>query len=373
MSAPPALAPPAAPVVTGPSAVGTAHGAAGTNHAAAGTSRGASGTSAAAATHPAAADGAGAVIAFELILEAQLGLPALKTVAGADAAEAPAAAPAAGAQPVDALLLLSAGLPASQVIAADPAARAEPSGAAAARHPDSSQLLQPLLPAANAAAMAAQTAEPAPFAAPIAVAHDGESRAPVPASIAAALQALPATGDAARYEAEPPAPAPNAAAPLAPAPAERRADAAPAAQHPAAPLPGTVGEPRWGNALSQRVVWMVGQQMHSARFRVEPPQLGPIEVRLSIVNEQASLTFLAPHAAARDAIQTALPRLQEMLLESGVSLGSVFVGSQAPQDQRESRASGKDAGVASVPSEVQAASPAAAPLRRVVGLVDLYA
>jgi flagellar hook-length control protein FliK len=64
-------------------------------------------------------------------------------------------------------------------------------------------------------------------------------------------------------------------------------EATPGSQQPANTVPGVVGEPHWGDAFSQRVVWMVGQQVQSAQFRVEPPQLGPIEVKLSITNDQA--------------------------------------------------------------------------------------
>ena len=74
------------------------------------------------------------------------------------------------------------------------------------------------------------------------------------------------------------------------------------------------------------VVWITGQQVQAAEIHIEPPQLGPIEVRVSITNDQANLLFNAPHAVARDAIQMSLPRLQEMLIESGLTLGNVSVG-----------------------------------------------
>jgi flagellar hook-length control protein FliK len=128
---------------------------------------------------------------------------------------------------------------------------------------------------------------------------------------------------------------------------EHHLDATQALRQSDSAIPGRVGEPGWGNAFSQRVSWMVGQQIQSAEFRVEPPQLGPIEVRLSIANDQASLTFAAPHAGARDAIQASLPRLQEILLESGVSLGNVFVGSQMPQSRHDTGARERALGGAS--------------------------
>ncbi|MEO8630662.1 MAG: flagellar hook-length control protein FliK [Betaproteobacteria bacterium] len=147
-----------------------------------------------------------------------------------------------------------------------------------------------------------------------------------------------------------------------------------------ASIPGTVGESRWSEALSQRVVWMAGQQLQSASFRVEPPQLGPIEVRLSISNDQANLLFTAAHGVARDAIQASLPRLQEMLADSGLTLGNVSVGSQTPQGQPDSgnqaqrfaSDSERSFGTASV-SPIGALDNSASAVRRSVGLVDLFA
>ncbi len=147
-----------------------------------------------------------------------------------------------------------------------------------------------------------------------------------------------------------------------------------------ASIPGTVGETRWSEALSQRVVWMAGQQMQSASFHVEPPQLGPIEVRLSISNDQANLLFTAPHGVARDAIQASLPKLQEMLAESGLTLGNVSVGSQTPQGQpdpgnhaqRFASDNDRSFGTALV-SPIGGLGDSATAMRRSVGLVDLFA
>jgi flagellar hook-length control protein FliK len=144
-------------------------------------------------------------------------------------------------------------------------------------------------------------------------------------------------------------------------------------------LPGVVGDEHWSDGLSQRVVWMVGQDVHAAKFQVEPPQLGPVEVKVTISNDQATVSFAAPHSATREAIQTALPRLQEMLLESGVSLGNVFVGGHTPQNQHEAaagsgssnhRGASENAGVIAADA---IGADRSLQVRRSLGLVDLYA
>jgi flagellar hook-length control protein FliK len=159
-------------------------------------------------------------------------------------------------------------------------------------------------------------------------------------------------------------------------PRDARLDTRHSVQQLTASIPGIVGEGRWAESFSQRVSWMVGQQVQAAQFRVEPPQLGPIEIRLSISNDQANLMFSAPHAVARDAIQTSLPRLQEMLAQSGIALGDVSVGAHSAQDRgsfdrREGSSSDRISGVGAAMNGVVTESQV--PLRRGWGLVDLFA
>lgn len=95
-----------------------------------------------------------------------------------------------------------------------------------------------------------------------------------------------------------------------------------------------VGNPGWDSALGQRLVWMASQQHQVAQLHLNPPHLGPIEIQLSIVHDQATAAFVSHHAGVRDAIESALPRLREMLAESGINLGNVSVGSQSFAQQQ---------------------------------------
>jgi len=111
----------------------------------------------------------------------------------------------------------------------------------------------------------------------------------------------------------------------------------------AAPLPQTaipqpVASQAWGGMVGERVVWMFGQQHQSAEIMLNPPALGPLEVRLSMSDGQANLTFTTQHAPVREALEAATPRLREMLSESGIGLGnvSVNVGNFSRQDPQNS-------------------------------------
>lgn len=103
-------------------------------------------------------------------------------------------------------------------------------------------------------------------------------------------------------------------------------------QQPAIALP--VNAQGWDNAVGQRMLWMVGQQQQVAQLQLNPAHLGPMEIQLSIHNGEANAVFVSAHAPVREAIETALPRLREMLSDSGINLVNVNVSSQdAQRDQ----------------------------------------
>lgn len=100
-----------------------------------------------------------------------------------------------------------------------------------------------------------------------------------------------------------------------------------------------VGQPKWGGEFAQKIVWLSSQQNQVAEIRLNPAHLGPVEVTLSITQDQATAQFSSPHLAVREAIEQALPRLREMMAENGITLGNVMVGSDSfQQDNRQQHA-----------------------------------
>jgi len=87
--------------------------------------------------------------------------------------------------------------------------------------------------------------------------------------------------------------------------------------------------------VGQKVVWMVGKEQ-SATLTLNPPDLGPLQVVLSVTNDQASVTFSANQQEVRQALENALPRLREMMSESGIALGNATVNAGMP-DQRQAQ------------------------------------
>ena len=92
-----------------------------------------------------------------------------------------------------------------------------------------------------------------------------------------------------------------------------------------------VGQPRWGGDFAQKIVWLTSQQHQVAEIHLNPAHLGPVEVMLSISQDQATAQFVSPNLAVREAIEQALPKLREMMAENGIQLGNVMVGAESFQ------------------------------------------
>lgn len=101
-------------------------------------------------------------------------------------------------------------------------------------------------------------------------------------------------------------------------------------------LPGIeprIGATGWDQALGQKVLWLLSQQQQVAELSLNPPELGPLQVVLKMADEQLSATFVSQQADVRNALEAALPRLKEMMSESGINLSSTTVSADSSQQQ----------------------------------------
>jgi flagellar hook-length control protein FliK len=131
----------------------------------------------------------------------------------------------------------------------------------------------------------------------------------------------------------------------------------------------------WAADFSQKVVWLVGRESQSAQMILNPPQLGSVEVRLTLTGSEAGAQFFSPHQGVREAIEAAIPRLRDMMAEAGLSLGQASVSPESFRDaQAQGQRTGNSAGSAEEDGQDGAVVANLPPVRRVVGqgLVDLY-
>jgi len=83
---------------------------------------------------------------------------------------------------------------------------------------------------------------------------------------------------------------------------------------------------RWAAEFGDRLAWVANNRFNSATLQINPPQLGPIEVRILMSGDQAAVSFAAVQPQTREAIQQALPVLASSLASQGLSLGQTSVG-----------------------------------------------
>jgi len=88
------------------------------------------------------------------------------------------------------------------------------------------------------------------------------------------------------------------------------------------------------------VMWFGANKINSAEIHLNPSDLGPVQVRISTQNDQTTVAFSSPHAAVRDALDQALPRLRDMMGSQGIQLADVSVGGHGAERQQHSRDNG---------------------------------
>lgn len=98
--------------------------------------------------------------------------------------------------------------------------------------------------------------------------------------------------------------------------------------------PGKTG---WDQAISQKIVWMVGAAEQTATLSLNPPELGPLQVVINVQNDKADTTFISNNAEVRQALQDGMANLREKMAESGIQLGQTNVNSGGrPQQEFQS-------------------------------------
>ncbi|QEP43205.1 hypothetical protein D5085_08805 [Ectothiorhodospiraceae bacterium BW-2] len=101
-------------------------------------------------------------------------------------------------------------------------------------------------------------------------------------------------------------------------------------------VPVPLRNANWDRAMGERVTWMAKNNLQQAKLELNPKQLGPVEIKLSVnQDQQVSVSFVANNQSAREAIEQAMPRLREMLEQSGMSLGDTDVSTRQQQQQAE--------------------------------------
>lgn len=138
-----------------------------------------------------------------------------------------------------------------------------------------------------------------------------------------------------------------------------RADSAPLATH--------VRDPRWADDLGNRLASMVRTGESSASLQLTPPDLGPLEVNVSVRDNQATVHFGASNAETRALLEASMPRLREMLAAQGFALMDSSVSQGFARQTRH-----EAAGTPRFNADGDALAPSVQAMH-IHGLLDIYA
>ena len=86
--------------------------------------------------------------------------------------------------------------------------------------------------------------------------------------------------------------------------------------------------------LKERLNLMVRQNIQVAEIRLDPADLGQMQIRVNLQQEQASVQFIVQQQHAKELLEQQMPRLREMLQQQGIQLGEGQVQQQRQGDSQ---------------------------------------
>lgn len=96
-----------------------------------------------------------------------------------------------------------------------------------------------------------------------------------------------------------------------------------------------VNHAEWGDKLVGKLTWLTARNMSVAEIHLTPPDMGPMEVRVQVQQEQANITVHSANPAVRDQLELHSHRLRDMLSEQGLSLEQFDVSDSSQQQAGE--------------------------------------
>ena len=100
-------------------------------------------------------------------------------------------------------------------------------------------------------------------------------------------------------------------------------------------IQSSLSSPEWSREAGHVVRMMVTEKVSEAEIRIDPPELGPIDVALKVDGDSTTITFTANSPETRSLLEFHLPKLREALDAAGLHLADASVNSGGTQ--RDSR------------------------------------
>lgn len=99
-------------------------------------------------------------------------------------------------------------------------------------------------------------------------------------------------------------------------------------------LPELVGSEEWAEAVAHRLSQLAESPHARANIRLNPPQLGPMQIEVHVEGDRAVVQLAVHHDATRDALEQAVPKLRAQLEGSGFASIDVSVSRNPHRDRQ---------------------------------------
>ncbi|MDE3271174.1 flagellar hook-length control protein FliK [Pseudoalteromonas sp. G4] len=93
-------------------------------------------------------------------------------------------------------------------------------------------------------------------------------------------------------------------------------------------------------ALFDKANMLLNLNLKEAEIRLDPPELGSMQIRIRSDAEQAQINFVVQSQQAKEMLEQSMGRLREMLAEQGINLGESNVSEQGQSEQQTAENSG---------------------------------
>lgn len=134
---------------------------------------------------------------------------------------------------------------------------------------------------------------------------------------------------------------------------------------------------QWADALGEHMLLMTNRQVQTATLRLDPPELGPLEIQIQLRQGDASVAFSAAHDVVRGILEQSMPRLRDIFQEGGINLANYNISEHSfAQQFSQQNETGQREHSPEQPMLIQAHDGGAQEviqLNRNQGLIDFYA
>jgi len=125
------------------------------------------------------------------------------------------------------------------------------------------------------------------------------------------------------------------------------------------------------NALAEKIQTMVKGDLKHAFIRLDPPELGALEIRVQVHHDQTQIQIVSSSGQVREALESQSAKLREALAEQGLNMANLDVSDQQNRQQSQGNESGSSGSGAEAGQPLDT-SEISANIKINLGLVDQY-